>query len=159
MPERVLVIGGGPAGLEAARAIASIGGRGLLVERRDVLGGAPDESNYAALTPRMGSAQEALDALRAGVEDPSIDVRRSTTVTACSGSVGDFRVTLSGPGGESTESVGAIVVATGFQHFDPGRETQMYGYYEYPDVITLPDPENILKYHLFFHPSTLQPPP
>ena len=73
MPETVLVIGGGPAGLEAARAIASIGGRALLVERRDVLGGTPDESNYAALTPRMGSAQDALDALRAGVEDPAID--------------------------------------------------------------------------------------
>ena len=158
MPDTVLVIGGGPAGLEAARAVASIGGRALLVERRDVLGGTPDESNYAALTPRMGSAQEALDVLRAGVEDPSIDVRRSTTVTACSGSVGDFRVTLSGPGGESTESVGAIVVATGFQHFDPGRETQMYGYYEYPDVITLPDAEKMLKEHRFVRPSTGEPP-
>ena len=48
MPETVLVIGGGPAGLEAARAIATIGGQALLVERRAVLGGTPDESNYAA---------------------------------------------------------------------------------------------------------------
>ena len=158
MPETVLVIGGGPAGLEAARAIASIGGRALLVERRDVLGGTPDESNYAALTPRMGSAQDALDLLRAGVVDPNVDVRVSTTVTACTGSIGDFSVTLSGPAGETTESVGAIVVATGFQHFDPGRETQMYGYYEYPDVITLPDAEKMLKDHKFVRPSTGEAP-
>jgi len=158
MPETVLVIGGGPAGLETARAIASIGGRALLVERRDVLGGTPDESNYAALTPRMGSAQDALDLLRAGVVDPNVDVRVSTTVTACTGSIGDFSVTLSGPAGETTESVGAIVVATGFQHFDPGRETQMYGYYEYPDVITLPDAEKMLKDHKFVRPSTGEAP-
>jgi hypothetical protein len=38
------------------------------VERRDVLGGTPDEvQRYAALTPSMASAQEALDILRAGV--------------------------------------------------------------------------------------------
>ncbi|GAC1662767.1 MAG: CoB--CoM heterodisulfide reductase iron-sulfur subunit A family protein [Candidatus Limnocylindrales bacterium] len=158
MPETVLVIGGGPAGLEAARAIATIGGQALLVERRSVLGGTPDEANYAALTPRMGSAQDALDVLRAGVVDANIDVRVDTTVTACSGSVGDFVVTLSGAAGETTEHVGAIVVATGFQHFDPGRETQMYGYYEYPDVITLPDAEKMLKEHAFVRPSTGEPP-
>ncbi|OGO57666.1 MAG: pyridine nucleotide-disulfide oxidoreductase [Chloroflexi bacterium RBG_16_72_14] len=158
MPETVLVIGGGPAGLEAARSVAAIGGRAILVERRGVLGGTPDESSYAALTPRMGSAQDALDELRAGVADPAIDVRLETLVTGCSGSVGDFSVSLSGPGGESSERVGAIVVATGFQHFDPGRETQMYGYYEYPDVITLPDAEKMLKEHTFVRPSTGEPP-
>ncbi len=158
MPDTVLVIGGGPAGLEAARAIATIGGRALLVERRGVLGGTPDESDYAALTPRMGSAQDALDTLRAGVDDPNVDVRLSTTVTACSGSLGDFSVTLTGPAGETTERVGAIVVATGFQHFDPGRETQVYGYYEHADVITLPDAEKMLKAHHFVRPSTGEAP-
>jgi heterodisulfide reductase subunit A len=67
-------------------------------------------------------------------------------------------VTLDGPSGPTTESVGAIVVATGFQHFDPGRETQMYGYYEYPDVITLPDAEKMLSEHRFVRPSTGETP-
>ncbi|MBF8290151.1 MAG: FAD-dependent pyridine nucleotide-disulfide oxidoreductase [Chloroflexi bacterium] len=158
MPETILVIGGGPAGLEAARSIATIGGRAILVERRPVLGGTPDESNYAALTPRMGSAQDALDILRAGVVDPDIDVRVNTTVTGCSGTVGDFAVTLISPTGETTESVGSIIVATGFQHFDPGRETQMYGYYEHADVITLPDAEKMLKEHHFVRPSNGEAP-
>jgi heterodisulfide reductase subunit A2 len=158
MPDTVLVIGGGPAGLEAARSVADIGGRVILLEKRAALGGTPDESNYAALTPNLGSAQEALDRLRQGVDDPNVDVRLETRLTACRGSVGDFSVTLEGPSGESTAEVGAIIVATGFQHFDPGRETQMYGYYEYPDVITLPDAEKMLKEHHFVRPSTGEPP-
>ena len=158
MPDSVLVIGGGPAGLEAARAISDIGAQAILVERRAVLGGTPDEANYAALTPYMGSAQDALDTLRASVAVPNVEVRLETTVSACRGSVGDFTVTLADPGGASEVSVGAIVVATGFTHFDPGRETQMYGYYEHADVITLPDAEKMLKEHRFVRPSTGEPP-
>jgi heterodisulfide reductase subunit A len=158
MSERVLIIGGGPAGLEAARAVAEVGSQAILVERRDVLGGMPDEAGYAALTPHLGSAQEALDHLRAGVDHPNVDVRLGSSVTGCTGSIGDFTVTLAGPGGESQVQAGAIVVATGFQHFDPGRETQMYGYYEYPDVITLPDAERMLSAHQFVRPSTGEPP-
>lgn len=158
MSDTVLVVGGGPAGLEAARAVAEMGSKAILLERRAVLGGTPDESSYAALTPRMGSAQDALDLLRAGVQDPNVEIHLETQLSACSGSLGNFTVSLDGPSGTTTESVGAIVVATGFQHFDPGRETQMYGYYEYPDVITLPDAEKMLSEHRFVRPSTGEPP-
>ena len=47
--------------------------------------------------------------------------------------------------GDETVNVGAVVIATGFQHFDPGRETQQYGYYEYDDVLTLVDLEKMLQ--------------
>jgi len=156
--ERVLIIGGGPAGLEAARAVAELGGRATLVEQRDVLGGTPDEASYAALTPSFDSAVEALDRLRAGVDVPEVDVHLRSRVGACSGELGDFRVTVTGPDGDQEVSAGAIVIATGFTHFDPGRETQMYGYYEYPDVITLPDAEKMLKEHRFVRPSTGEAP-
>ncbi len=159
MPETVVVVGGGPAGLEAARAIAELGARAVLVERRSVLGGTPDEAHYAALTPSLGNAQEALDRLRAGVAHPNVEVHLGTTVAACTGSAGDFRVTLAGDDGARREvEAGSIVVATGFTHFDPGRETQMYGYYEFPDVITLPDAEKMLSEHRFVRPSTGEPP-
>ena len=51
-------------------------------------------------------------------------------------------------------AVASVIVATGFQHFDPGLETQMYGYYEFDDVITLLDAERMLKNHNFVRPST-----
>jgi heterodisulfide reductase subunit A len=158
MPDAILVVGGGPAGMEAARTIVELGGRSILVEQRAVLGGTPDEANYAALTPHLGSAQEALEILRAGVDHPDVEIHLSSRVTACSGGAGDFSVTIDGPGGQTATRVGAIVVATGFTHFDPGRETQMYGYYEHADVITLPDAEKMLKEHHFVRPSTGEPP-
>ena len=38
----ILVIGGGPAGMEAVRGIADLGYRSILVEKREVLGGTPE---------------------------------------------------------------------------------------------------------------------
>ena len=103
----------------------------------------------------MGSAQEALDILRAGVRDPAIEVHLGARLSAFAGSAGDFTASVTGADGATTEvKAGAVVVATGFQHFDPGRETQMYGYYEHADVITLPDAEKMLSEHRFVRPST-----
>jgi heterodisulfide reductase subunit A2 len=63
-----------------------------------------------------------------------------------------------GQDGEQQEGCGAIIIATGFSHFDPGRETQTYGYYEYPDVVTLSDLEGMLSARQVVRPSTGQPP-
>jgi heterodisulfide reductase subunit A len=156
---RVLVVGAGPAGLEAARGVADLGGDVLLVEARDGLGGTPYAS-YATLTPRLGDAKELMAGLIAEVgRHPRIDVRLGTRVVAKRGEVGAFTVTLRDDAGrESQEDVGAIIVATGFQHFDPGRETQMYGYYEYDDVITLVDAEQMFRRGEVVRPSNGQPP-
>jgi len=153
--DTVVIIGGGPAGLTAARAVGELGGRALVVETRERLGGMPDEANYAALTPDFRPASEAVAEMVAAVEAlPGVLVRTSTRVTAREGEAGDFRLTLAS--GEATEVVeaGAVIIATGFQHFDPGRETQMYGYYEYEDVLTLQDLEAQLKEHRVVVPST-----
>ena len=52
----ILVIGAGPAGLEAARGTAELGNATLLVEKTEVLGGNPILASYAALTPDMEDA-------------------------------------------------------------------------------------------------------
>ena len=52
----VLVIGGGPAGLEAAKGIADLGYNSILVDKADFLGGNPIFADYAAITPDMRSA-------------------------------------------------------------------------------------------------------
>ena len=51
MSETVLVVGGGPAGLSAAHALATVGRKAVLVEKEDRLGGAPILSGYAKLVP------------------------------------------------------------------------------------------------------------
>lgn len=160
MPEQpILIVGGGPAGMEAARSIADLGYKAILVEMRSRLGGKPDEAQYAALTPDFRDASEAMAEMAAAIENnPLVDIRLNSTVKAASGRVGNFEVTIQN--GQASEKVtaGAVIIATGFQHFDPGRETQQYGYYEFDDVITLVDLEKMLKAHNVVRPSNGQPP-
>jgi len=159
--DTILIIGGGPAGLEAARLVGDLGHKAILVEKRDHLGGTPIAENYAALTHGFRDAEEAVDELIRGVtHNPNTDVHLSSEVVAAEGSAGSFKVTIAkaGNGASQVVEAGAVIVATGFQHFDPGRETQMYGYYEYDDVITLADAEAMLKHHRFVKPSNGQPP-
>ncbi len=157
--ENILVIGGGPTGLEAAKGIADLGYKAILVEKRDRLGGTPDAAGYAALTPDMRDAGEAMDEMRAAVENnPNVEVMLNTEVTASEGEVGNFTVTATQVGKEVKIECGAVIVATGFTHFDPGRETQKYGYYEHDDVITLVDAEKLLKSGNFVRPSNGEKP-
>ncbi|MDH5598239.1 MAG: FAD-dependent oxidoreductase [Cyclobacteriaceae bacterium] len=157
--ENILVIGGGPAGMEAARGIADLGYKAILVEKRDRFGGTPDEAQYAALTPDLRNAEEAINEMIAAITDnPNVDIMNNTTITACEGEVGNFKVTANQNGKQVTIEAGAVIVATGFTHFDPGRETQKYGYYEHDDVITLVDAEKMLKAGNFVRPSNGEKP-
>ena len=158
MSETIAVIGGGPAGLEAARGVADLGGSVVLIEMESFLGGTPIRENYAALTPNMEPAEVAMGRLIDGVHEAGVEVLLQHQVTACEGDAPEFRLTVTGPGGERTIECGGIIVATGFEHFDPGRETQIYGYYEHPDVLALQDLEAMLKDHNVVRPSTGLPP-
>lgn len=157
--DRVLVVGAGPAGIEAARGVADMGKEVILVEAKKEVGGTPWE-HYATLTPHLKETREAMgDMVDAVTHHPEIAIRYGTRVTASEGGPGDFRVTLTAEDGSQTqETVGAVIVATGFQHFDPGRETQLYGYYEFDDVITLVDAEHMMQQGKVVRPSTGLPP-
>ncbi len=160
MPDKpVLVIGGGPAGLEAARGISDLGYDAIIVDSADVLGGSPISADYAAITPDMRNTEEAMNEMIAAISDNSqVDIRIGTTVSAAEGEAPELKVTLQNGSGSEVVEVGSAIVATGFQHFDPGRETQMYGYYEFDDVMTLVDAERMLKTGTFVRPSTGEKP-
>ena len=82
----VLIVGGGPAGLEAARLLADIGTPVTLVEQRDFLGGTPIAERYAALTHSFHDAEEMMNGMIDKVAgNPLVDIRLGWTVAQANG--------------------------------------------------------------------------
>ena len=74
--KRIVVVGGGPAGMEAARRLSSVGHEVILLERGDRLGGT---LRFAALA--YPANERLLDWLCLQVESMGIDVRLKTAAT------------------------------------------------------------------------------
>lgn len=156
---KILIIGGGPSGLESARCVAELGGEAILIEKRERLGGTPDRENYAKLTHHWRDASEAMAEMAAAVtNNPNVEVKYQADVKSVAGNAGNFTVEIETGGTAESVQVGAVIVATGFQHFDPGRATQYYNYYSFPDVITLTDLEKMLREHNVVRPSNGESP-
>jgi len=156
---KILIIGGGPSGLESARCVAELGGEVILIEKRERLGGTPDREGYAKLTHHWRDASEAMaEMANAATSHANVEVKYNAEVKGISGRAGSFTVEIEAGGTAESIEVGAIIVATGFQHFDPGRALQYYNYYTFPDVITLIDLEKMLKEHNVVRPSNGETP-
>jgi thioredoxin reductase len=78
-PKRVLVVGGGPGGLEAARVAALAGHRVSLFEASSSLGGTV---NVAKLAPKMHTFGDITNWLEREVERLGVEVRTNTYVEA-----------------------------------------------------------------------------
>lgn len=74
-PKAVLVVGGGPAGLAAARTARARGHRAVLVERADALGGT---LRAAALAPHRGQLGALVDWQVEQVRSAGVEIRLST---------------------------------------------------------------------------------
>ncbi|MDH5747916.1 MAG: FAD-dependent oxidoreductase, partial [Rhodospirillales bacterium] len=144
--ETVLVVGGGYVGMTAAREASKAGYKAILVERSDQLGGM--SRKWSKVMPHHSPYREPADnpvpALIGTVEaDGNITVMTDTTVTKTEGSPGMFEVELTHGGNASAESVGAIVVATGWRPYDPSKLGHL-GYGASPDVVTNVELEEML---------------
>jgi len=107
-----LVIGGGAAGLTAARGIAQAGFEVTLVEKEAALGG------------QAGSLRDAdrqyVEALVTQVEsEPRVTVHKQATLTSVEGYAGNFRAVIQTQDGEAIADVGIIIVATGADEYKP----------------------------------------
>jgi 2,4-dienoyl-CoA reductase-like NADH-dependent reductase (Old Yellow Enzyme family) len=74
-PQQVLVIGGGPAGMEAARVAALAGHEVILAEAADRLGG---RLNLCRLAPNMGPMGDLADWLECEIRRLGVDIRLET---------------------------------------------------------------------------------
>ncbi len=142
MTKPILIVGGGPAGLAAAHALARVGQPSVLVEKEQRLGGAPILSGYAKLVPSGEWAKDAIGGMvDRVVQDPLIEVHTGAKVAAFSGSPGAFSAQVSD--GRSVE-VGAAILATGFTHFDSVNKPE-WGFGTFPDVVTTTQVEQMIS--------------
>ncbi len=123
-----LVVGAGIAGLRAAIGLADLGLRVYLLERSATVGGWVGQFGPTFPNDRDGRAMVA-DLLEQLGERPTITLLTNAELTAKSGSFGNYEVTITVHGEtESTvaATVGSIVIATGFDTYQP--EIGEYGY-------------------------------
>jgi heterodisulfide reductase subunit A len=142
MTRPVLILGGGPAGLAAAHALAGVGQRSILVEKEDRLGGAPLLSGYAKLVPSGESAKEAIGGMVERVAgNPLVDVRTGTTVDTFAGEARNFTAKLADG---SLVEAGTALLCTGFTHFDSINKPE-WGFGTFEDVVTTTQVEQMIS--------------
>ncbi len=135
---KVMVVGGGVTGLTAALEAARSGYDALLVEKSDALGGW--SAKWSKRTPHLPPYRDVrpndMDKLIATVKaEPRIRLMTGALVKSTSGQPGAFAVTIAQGGQETVETVGAIIVATGWRPYD-ARLLGHLGYGATPDVVT-----------------------
>ncbi len=106
--KKALIIGGGPAGLAAAKAVSDSGFESVILEKEDAVGG-----NIAEITG-VGN-QERLKSLVSGVKnDKQIQCLTGYTLKEHTGHAGVFKaVAVSGTGDPKIINHGALIIATG----------------------------------------------
>lgn len=137
MKKRVLIIGGGIAGIQTALTLSQLNIQPVLIEKEASLGGKLNK--WDRLFPTMTPAHEILDELLASLQSTPTEVRLNTSVAELQA---DGRgVTLT----DGTLLQGdAVVVASGFDLFDASRKEE-YGYGLYENVYTTVDLEQMFK--------------
>lgn len=132
--KNILVIGGGPAGLEAAKCLGELGYTVFLVEREDHLGG--HLAKWDRLFPKGESAPELLKKMTAALGD--VKTFLNTEVSQINKLEKIYNVVLTN--GISV-AADAILITSGFKVF-PAEKKEEYGYGIYDRVITSVDLEN-----------------
>ena len=138
----ILIVGGGPAGLAAASALAGIGQQSVLIEKESRLGGAPILSGYAKLVPSGEWAKDAIGGMVSRVDsNPLVTVHKDCTVAEFSGEPGNFNARLSNG---ASVAAGAAILTTGFTHFDSVNKPE-WGFGTFPDVVTTTQVEQMIS--------------
>lgn len=137
MKHNILIIGGGPAGLEAGANLQRLGYNVILVEQTGILGG--HLAQWDRLFPSGASASEALDRLLDNIG--GMKCFTDTDILSMNRLGMSYNVVLSN--GISVIA-DAVLIATGFDLFKAEKKEE-YGYGIYDHVITNADLEQYFK--------------
>lgn len=135
-----IIIGGGPAGMEAAHRIADLGLQVILFEKEQKLGGKLQQ--WDKLFPDFTSAQDILTLLESGLKNSKLEIKTAHQIVKMTPvNEGMWEVTDQN---QTKYLAKSVLLTTGFDFFDAGRKEE-YGYGIYPNVITSVELEAQLK--------------
>ncbi len=137
MDKKVIVVGGGVAGMYAATTLDQLGIKATIVEKAESLGG--KLTRWDKLFPAISPASELSDQVFTRIKNSEIEVRTNATVL----SVDDNGKGVMLEGGEHLDCDG-VILASGFDIFDARRKEE-YGYGIYDNVITSVDLEQMFR--------------
>ncbi len=125
-----LVIGGGVAGMAAAKNMSEQGFRTYLIEKTDVLGG---QARHIHETWRGEDVQQHIAGLIEGVQsDSNIEIFMNSQVEQVDGFVGNFKTTVQNNGQSTILEHGVTIIASGASELKPDQF--LYG--QDPRVVT-----------------------
>lgn len=134
MTDNIVIVGGGIAGLEAARQLLKLGYSPIIVEKQDHLGG--HVADWHCLFPDMTPAKDVVASLTKAVGSANIFL--NTEISFVNKLKDSYNIMLSN--GVSIIAR-VILMTTGFSVFEASRKEE-YGYGIYNQVITNKDLEH-----------------
>ena len=121
--QAALVIGGGVAGMNAARSLSAQGYKTFIVEKSDALGG---QARYLHETWRRENIQRYLSQLIDEVNaDDNIETVLNSEIVNVDGFVGNFKTTIKNDKDSRELEHGVAIIATGADEYKP--EQYLYG--------------------------------
>jgi heterodisulfide reductase subunit A len=136
---KVVVVGGGVAGMEVAGQLARSGCKVTLIEKESAAGGHVKEWHH--LFPDRRNSKEVTDYLGRQIDHDNITLMTGTTIARMEY---DKKVFTMDTDIGTSISADAVVVATGFDLFRSERKEE-YGYGIYDNVITSADLELMFR--------------
>jgi heterodisulfide reductase subunit A len=128
--QSALVIGGGIAGMTAAKTLTDQGYHTYLIEKEEILGG---QARKLHETWRGEDLQENLNNLIDSIQsNAKIDIHLNAQIKAVDGFVGNFKTTIEKNGNGEVLEHGVTIIASGASEFKPDQ----YLYGRDPRVVT-----------------------
>lgn len=137
--EQILIIGGGPAGLEAAYNLAQNEYKVILFEKDSDIGG--NIKKWVKLFPDFSDASTVRQNFAEKIKHKNIELKNNTKIKDLYSKDGMW---IAKDNNDNTYQGKAAILATGFEAFNPSRKEEL-GYGIYDNVITSVEFEEMYK--------------